>query len=115
MKFELPTQDQWPQEGFYHHYKHDPTGPVHNYAYYIYGVGHATEDCPPEWKYTQVYRPLYEAYVFKNGKMFDIRPLYMFFEPAQVNGVPVPRFVRITDPVVIDQLRVIKAQMYPES
>ena len=41
----------------------------------------------------QVYRPLYEtAYAYRNGGMFDLRPLYMFYKPAIVNGVEVPRF-----------------------
>jgi hypothetical protein len=31
----------------------------------------------------QVYRPLYEtAYAYRNGGMFDLRPLYMFHKPA---------------------------------
>jgi hypothetical protein len=43
----------------------------------------------------QVSRPLYEtAYAFRNGGMFDLRPLYMFDKPAIVNGVEVPRLRR---------------------
>ena len=38
-----------------------PEGPLNNYAYYIYGVGHHTEDdCRTEDAFMQVYRPLYE-------------------------------------------------------
>ena len=36
--------------------------------------------------------------------MFDLRPLYMFYKPAIVNGVEVLRFTKITDPEVIAQL-----------
>jgi hypothetical protein len=101
--------------GYYYHYKHDPNGPLNNYAYYIYGVGHHTEDdCRPEDAFMQVYRPLYEtAYAYRNGGMFDLRPLYMFYKPAIVNGVEVPRFTKITDPEVIARLGAIKARMYP--
>lgn len=62
----------------------------------------------------QVYRPLYEAYASRNGGLFDLRPLHMFYEPAVVQGREVPRFTRITDPEVIAQLQLIKARMYPD-
>ena len=104
-----------PEAGFYYHYKHDLAGAVNNYAYYICGVGHHTEDdCRPEDQFMLVYRPLYEAYVYKIGKLFDLRPLHMFYEPASVNGASVERFSKITDPAIIAQLREIKAQMYSE-
>jgi len=61
----------------------------------------------------QVYRPLYEAYVYRNGGMFDLRPLHMFYEPAIVKGKEVQRFTKIADPKVIAQLRAIRARMYP--
>ena len=88
----MPPPEQCPEPGYYYHYKHDPNGPLNNYAYYIYGVGHHTEDdCRPEDAFMQVYRPLYEtAYAYRNGGMFDLRPLYMFHKPAIVNGVEVP-------------------------
>ena len=96
--------------------QHDPNGPLNNYAYYICGVGHHTEDdCRPEDAFMQVYRPLYEtAYAYRNGGMFDLRPLYMFYKTAIVNGVEVPRFTKITDPEVIARLGAIKARMYPD-
>jgi hypothetical protein len=63
----------------------------------------------------QVYRPLYEAaYAFRNGGMFDLRPLHMFYEPAELNGKKVQRFTRIADPDLIAQLRAIRVRMYPE-
>jgi hypothetical protein len=43
-------------------------------------------------------------YAYRNGGMFDLRPLYMFYKPAIVNGVEVLRFTKITDPEVIAQL-----------
>ena len=98
MAYDVPPPEQCPEPGYYYHYKHDPNGPLNNYAYYIYGVGHHTEDdCRPEDAFMQVYRPLYEtAYAYRNGGMFDLRPLYMFHKPAIVNGVEVPRFTKIT-------------------
>jgi len=61
---------------------------VNNYAYYIYGVGHHTEEnCRSEDAFMQVYRPLYEeAYAYRNGGLFDLRPLHMFFDPADWKG-----------------------------
>lgn len=114
-KTTLPTQV--PVPGFYYHYKHDPSGPVNNYAYYICGVGHHTEeDCRPEDVFMLVYQPLYEsAYVYRNGKMFDLRPLHMFYEPAVVDTHTVARFSPITDPIAVEQLRIIRAKMYPST
>lgn len=44
-----------PKAGFYYHHKHDPKGPLNNYAYFIYGIGHHTEDeCRPEDAFMQV-------------------------------------------------------------
>lgn len=106
---------QMPEPGYYYHYKHDPAGSVNNYAYYIYGVGHHTEDdCRPEDTFMQVYRPLYDAHVYRLGKLFDLRPLQMFYEPADWQGKMVERFTKITDPRVIEALQKIRAEMYGE-
>ncbi len=110
-----PLPERRPEPGFYYHYKHDPAGPINNYAYYIYGVGHHTEDdCRPQDAFMQVYRPLYESFVYKNGKMFDLRPLHMFYEPAEWKGAQVPRFTKITDEATLGVLRGIKQKMYFE-
>jgi hypothetical protein len=115
MAYDIPPPERLPEPGYYHHFKHDPDGPLNNYAYYIYGVGHHTEDdCRTEDAFMQVYRPLYEeAYAYRNGGLFDLRPLQMFFEPAERKGKKVPRFTRIVDQAVIAQLEAIKARMYP--
>ena len=116
MAYDIPPPSSLPQPGYYYHFKHDPAGPLNNYAYYIYGVGHHTEEnCRPEDAFMQVYRPLYEeAYAYQHGGLFDLRPLHMFFEPGELHGKKVPRFTRITDPSVIAQLAAIKARMYPD-
>jgi hypothetical protein len=115
MAYDVPPPENRPEPGYYYHYKHDSNGPLNNYAYYIYGVGHHTEDdCRPEDAFMQVYRPLYDAYAYRNGRMFDLRPLYMFYKPANLNGNEVQRFTRITDPKLISELQAIKARMYPD-
>ena len=65
----------------------DNDRPLSKYAYYIYGVGHHTEDdCRAEDTLMQVYRPLYEnSYAYQNGSLFDIRSLYIFYKPAGWN------------------------------
>jgi len=109
----LKIPDKIPEKGFYYHYKHDPNGAVNNYAYEVVGVGHHTEDdCRPEDANMVVYRPLYEASVYKAGKMFDLRPLEMFMQSVTKDGKTFPRFQKITDPIVIAQLEVIRVQMY---
>ena len=115
MAYDIPPPRELPEPGYYYHFKHNPDGPVDNYAYYIYGVGHHTEDnCRTEDAFMQVYRPLYEAaYAYRNGGLFDLRPLHMFFEPAEWQGKRVPRFTRIVDLDLIAQLQAIKARMYP--
>ena len=115
MAYDVPPPKDRPEPGYYYHYKHDPNGPLNNYAYYIYGVGHHTEDdCRPDDAFMQVYSPLYEAaYAYRNGGMFDLRPLDMFYKPAIVSGIEVPRFTRITDSKIIARLQAIKARMYP--
>jgi hypothetical protein len=115
MTYETSLPERMPEKGYYYHYKHAPDGPVENYAYYIYGVGHHTEDdCRPIDANMLVYRPLYEsAFVYRNGKMFDLRPLAMFYEPQEWKGATVARFTKIEDPSVIEKLKALRAQMYP--
>ena len=73
-----------PELGFYYHYKHDPSGSVNNYAYEVVGVGFHTEDDAREGEeHFVIYRPLYEASVYKASKTFNIpcfdnRPLEMW-------------------------------------
>lgn len=102
-----------PELGFYYHYKHHPEGAVNNYVYEVVGVGHHTEDdCRPEDQYLVVYRPLYEAFVYKLGRLFDLRPLEMWMGTVEKDGETVSRFTRITDPARIEALEAIRTQMY---
>lgn len=104
-----------PEKGFYYHYKHDPAGPINNYAYEFLGVGHHTEeDCRPIDAYLGIYRPLYEAFVYTHGKMFDARPLSMWVEDVEKDGKVFPRFAKITDAEVITELSRIRDEMYSD-
>jgi hypothetical protein len=115
MTFQKTNATTVPEKGFYYHYKHDPSGVVNNYAYEVVGVGHHTEDdCRGEDRYMVVYRPLYEAFVYKNGKMFDLRPLDMWMGNVEKDGNVFPRFSRITDPAATSQLEAMRKEMYAE-
>ncbi len=109
----MKIPSQVPANGLYYHYKHDPNGPVSNYAYEVIGVGCHTEDnCSPKDANMVIYRPLYEASVYKAGKFFDLRPLDMWMENATKDGKIFPRFTKVTNPLVIKQLQEIRKQMY---
>jgi len=115
MAYENAIPDKVPEKGFYYHYKHDPAGAFNNYAYEFVGVGHHTEDdCRPEDALLGVYRPLYDAFVYRNGKMFDVRPLSMWLEPVEKDGKTFPRFTRITDPELVRRLEALRKEMYGE-
>jgi hypothetical protein len=107
----IPTQV--PVKGFYYHYKHEGTGTVNNYAYEVIGVGcHTEDDCRPEDANMVIYRPLYEASVYKAGKFFDLRPLGMWMDSVTKNGATFPRFTLISDQGVVAKLEQIRDQMY---
>jgi hypothetical protein len=98
-----------PATGFYYHYKHDPNGSINNYVYEVLGTGHHTEE---ENSFLVVYRPLYESFVYKIGKLFDIRPLNMFMEQVTKEGKTFARFQKITNAQTISELQAIRDQMY---
>lgn len=113
MSYENTLPTIVPEKGFYYHYKHDPQGDVNNYAYEVVGVGHHTEDdCRPEDVNMVVYRPLYDAFVYKNGKMFDLRPLDMWMGEVEKEGKTFLRFSRITDEESVKALEEIRNEMY---
>ncbi len=114
----LPMPQRVPEPGFYYHYKHNPNGPVNNYAYEVVGVGfHTEDDVRPGEAHFLVYRPLYEASVYNASKelgipCFDNRPLEMWMEDVEKDGKKFPRFKKITDPTVIAQLEKVRGEMY---
>lgn len=107
----IPTKV--PEKGFYYHYKHDPNGLVNNYAYEVIGVGiHSEDDCRPEDANMVVYLPIYEAAVYKAGKLFDLRPLEMWMGDVTKDGKTFPRFTKINEPKTLEALQKIKSEMY---
>lgn len=114
----LPMPKRVPDLGFYHHYKHDPNGLVNNYVFEVVGVGfHTEEDTRPGEEHFVVYRPLFEASVYKASRdlgvaCFDNRPLEMWMGEVEKDGVVSPRFKKITDPKVIAELEKIRNEMY---
>jgi len=114
----LQLPDQVPQQGFYYHYKHDPAGPVGNYAYEVIGIGfHTEDDARPGEEHFLIYRPLYDAAVYEAAQSlgipcFDNRPLTMWMGLVEKDGKTFPRFSKIEDPAVIAELEKIRAEMY---
>jgi len=115
----LKIPEKVPERGFYYHYKHDPNGPVENYAYEVVAIGfHTEDDCRPGEEHFMIYRPLYEsASVYKTMQQMgfpaaDARPLSMWMEDVTKDGKTFPRFQKISDPEVIAQLKSIREKMY---
>ncbi len=98
---------------FFYHYKHDPQGPVNNYAYEALNIGHHTEVKGLEESKMVAYRPLYpEAGVYQAGFHWDFRPYEMFTGTVEKDGKTIKRFTEITDGEVIKQLVAIRNQLY---
>lgn len=101
-----------PEKGFYYHYKHDPNGLVNNYAYEILNIAHHTEIDGLEKSAMIVYRPLYDAPVYKIGKHWDVRPLSIFMENVDKEGKMIPRFTKIINQEILAKLVKIRDEMY---
>ena len=101
-----------PEKGFYYHYKHDPNGAFNNYAYEVMGTARHTELQNPEIDKFVIYRPLRESAFYEDGKYWGARPLDMFTESIEKDGVVVPRFRKITDPEIIEKLEKVRDEMY---
>jgi hypothetical protein len=97
---------------YYYHYKHDPNGSVNNYVYEIMNIAHHTEIDGLEESAMVIYAPLYESFVYKQGKHWDARPLAMFMEQVEKDGKVFERFTKITDPETISKLDTIKKELY---
>jgi hypothetical protein len=104
-----------PEPGFYYHYKHDPAGPLENYAYEVIGTGCGTEE---DWSspnaYSVIYRPLYESSpAYKAGWLWFLRPAVMFTEDVvKPDGMKTPRFHRIVNPEIISELDAKRKELY---
>lgn len=99
-----------PAPGFYYHYKHDPAAGPADHAYEVLGVGYHTET----GESTVLYRPLYrEAFSYEHGLLGYNRPVAMFLDTVDRNGVSTPRFSRITDLDLVYALSQVRDEMYP--
>lgn len=102
---------QEPEKGFYYHYKHTGKS-IYDYAYEVVNIAHHTEIEDFDAARMVVYRPLYDAKVYKAGKHYDVRPLEMFMENVTKDGKTFPRFSKITDPKIIEALTAKREEMY---
>jgi hypothetical protein len=94
-----------PEKGLYYHYKHDPAVSVNNYSYEVLGIALDTE----VGTHTVIYRPLY-VNTFLDGADFCARPLGMFLETVEKEGVIIPRFTRIIDQKIIAEIERIRGE-----
>lgn len=114
----LPMPNAVPEQGFYYHYKHDPSVDVTNYAYEVVGVGFHTEDDAREGEaHFLIYRPLYQAAVYTASKelglpCFDNRPLDMWMSTVEKDGETISRFKKIVDLDIIKELVSVRDAMY---
>lgn len=95
------------EPGYYYHYKHDPAGPVNEYAYEVTGIAKHTEDD----SLLVLYRPLYASEYLGEASCFA-RPLAMFAEEVERDGKRMPRFLRIIDTAVIRELDSMRKMKY---
>jgi hypothetical protein len=95
------------ENGFYYHFKHDPSISVVHHAYEVVGLGWHTEDEAE----VVLYRPLYKQ-DFMGDVGVAVRPLAMFLETVEREGKTMQRFTKITDEAVIAQLTDARNQLY---
>lgn len=95
------------EAGFYTHYKHNPQKDPHDHMYEVVGIVRNTE----EKNYSVLYRPLYKNDWFAPA-MYQSRPLDIFINDEIVDGIPVKRFTKITDPQLISELKKVREEMY---
>ena len=109
------------EKGFYYHYKHDPTIAINNFAYEVINTAFNTESKLTHHEDLEgflkdevvIYRALYDnSIAYKNGKKFWIRPIGMFEEMVTKEGKTFPRFQKITDSKIIEELIKVRDEMY---
>lgn len=108
-----------PSPGFYYHFRHNPEGAIYNCAYEVLNISrHSEDDCKLIDKELVIYRPLYptaSTYINVRGPLWCARPLSMWCEHVTLDsGVTVPRFARITDKAIVEQLIWQCLEMYGE-
>ena len=96
----MDTSNAFPKKGFYVHYKHDPNGEPFNYMYEVVGIARNTED----GMYSVLYKPMYKNQWLSPAEYFS-RPLEMFIDMVDKDGVSVPRFALVTDSDLLSKLK----------
>lgn len=91
---------------FYYHYKHDPKK-VNDHAYVITGFGWDLEND----KKIIFYKPLYVFHIEKEEVKICTRSIENFTEVITRDGKNFPRFKKITDQKIIEELRKIEEIM----
>lgn len=108
-------------EGFYYHYKRDPSDSFEKGAYEVLGTAfntegpgfHSTDAKDFEETEVVVYRPLFkDSLVYKTEKRFWIRPRSMFTETIEYNGRKVQRFQKISNPELVGLLTAVAKELY---
>lgn len=92
---------------FYYHFKHDPSD-VRDHAYVITGFGWDLEND----KKIVFYKPLYIFEIAGEKVEIATRSIENFTEIVTRDGKTFPRFQKITDEKIIEELKKIKGEMY---
>ncbi len=106
--------------GFYYHHEHNSSGEIANRAYEVIGLGFHTNpgDGWPGDDCFVIYRPLYSSTRLsmaseKSGTPhFHAEPLADWKDVVPKDGGYVPKFRKITDPLLIEILTGIRDKMY---
>mgnify|MGYP000240232230 CR=1 FL=1 len=99
---------QIPERGFYYHYKHEDARGFTHHAYEVLGLSRHTED----ETFLVRYRPLYSERTYLGDADQSVRPLDLWFTQVEWNGETLPRFTRVTDPVLLEKLIAVRTQTY---
>jgi len=90
---------------FYYHFKRDPEQGINHGAYYVLGLGMNTEKRDQHFV---VLKPLYYCnprHIDEQGISYQIRPIAFFDSSIQRDEYCGPRFVEITNPAIISELK----------
>lgn len=87
---------------FYKHFKHDPEKGMADHIYQVIGVGCHTET----EEVLVLYTPLYSSdYLIEKEADVFCRPLSMFIDEVEKEAYAGPRFIKIIDDNIVDQLK----------
>ena len=87
------------KKGFYYHFKHDPSGPINNYAYEVLGTAKHSET----EEITVIYKPLYKNEWLREVELMS-RPISMFMDTVDKPEYKGSRFTLIEDLDIIIEL-----------